>query len=739
MKIKKLIPFLLSCLLVLETPFVSHAASFTSASDLTAETATQTENDFKITLNHTAENLYIGGTLQLTPTVSGYDTAGTPPQVTWTSNYPNIVSVSEQGLVTAHQTGNAVITASAVLNEAGESYTVSSTCQITVLAPSLKLPAKKTIYLKCPETLNAVAAPAGTITWKSSDKKVASVNSKGKLTPRKLGTTTITASYNGLKKTCKVTVKKSSVKLDTEKVYVIAENSYILNTKAFPASRLSYRSSNSKVAKVAKDGTITGIRPGTVTITASVPGAKKTCKVTVLKNKYKLNHSSQTLIVGGSTNIYMSNIPVSDRVSYDLSDDTVAKLSTTGNICKVKAHHTGTTILTASYSFLKEGQYVNCKQSCTINVSDFGIVQQEESIAAGTTQTLTLRPADKSGATITGTSWTSSNPEVATVDPQSGKVNGKKYGSTKIVAAVSYSDGTATQYATQLKVSQPKLKSKRTVISVGHSQKVSMSGLTSFSDVSWKLKKKSLAAVSPDGTILAGNKTGKTTLTIKVDGKTIKQTVIVTNPKLTSSFVALAPNGTSKIPLSGTSSYSRITYKSRKTSIATVSKTGVITAHKYGTAKISVAVDGNRFTFEVNVAPQRAIDACNTGYSIMYSSTYSQPRRMSTGYYDCSSLVFRSYGCDTRLLGGIPSWAPTAAAMASYLERSGKIIAYRNINVSKLRPGDLLFFGDDSSPNGRYRNIYHVSMFYGGGYRLEKPLRPYYPDSDLVMIARPIN
>lgn len=119
--------------------------------------------------------------------------------------------------------------------------------------------------------------------------------------------------------------------------------------------------------------------------------------------------------------------------------------------------------------------------------------------------------------------------------------------------------------------------------------------------------------------------------------------------------------------------------------MATVSKSGVITAHKYGTAKISITADGNRFTFEVNVAPQRAIDACKTGYGIMYSSSYSQARRMTTGYYDCSSLVFRSYGCDTRLLGGISSWAPTAAAMASYMERTGKVISYRGVNVSKLR------------------------------------------------------
>ena len=122
----------------------------------------------------------------------------------------------------------------------------------------------------------------------------------------------------------------------------------------------------------------------------------------------------------------------------------------------------------------------------------------------------------------------------------------------------------------------------------------------------------------------------------------------------------------------------------------------------------------------------------------MYSSTYSQARRMENGYYDCSSLVFRAYGRDTGLLGGIPSYAPSAAAMAYYLERTGKGISQQGLDASQLLPGDLIFYGSASSPNGRYKNIYHVSMYYGDGYRLENPLRYYYPDSNIVLIARPV-
>lgn len=842
MKIKKLITFALSCLLILETPFISQAAELSETEAPTVEASsledtdtqkeiysqdgvtiepensaqaesTQTTTKLTVSLNQSAASLTAGSTLQLKSTVSGYDTSVTDNQlqISWSSDKQNIASVSSQGLVSAHKSGKAVITANAVLKSAGRTYTASSsctvtvankinlnkkkltlytcqtstlsattapsgtvkwhssnksvvtvsqqgklkpkktgtatitatangvsdTCKVTIKEPSLELERDKRAYVKNPVELHVQVAPKGNITWKSSDKTIAEVNDKGKITPKKKGTVTITATCHGLKKSCKVTVKNPSVRMSTEKVILFAESEHALNASAHPSSKLTYRSSNPKVAKVSRDGKIIGVRSGTATITASVPGAKVSCEVTVLRNSHKLSRSSQTLMKGGSTTIYMSDTSAQDNFSFELSNPSIAKLKVDGNACKITAREIGKTTLNAYYTTYIDGQPVTCKQTCSIKVIGAGIVQQQAAVAVGAHKSLTLEHVEKSGVKITGTEWTSSNPSIASVNRHTGNVTGLKYGSAKITAVISYSDGTAKEYITSLKVSQPKANNKTTVVSLGHSQKVGLSGLTSYSNTTWKLKKKSLASITPDGTITAGKKTGKTTLTIKADGKTIKHTIIVTNPSLKTSSTLLAPKKTTKIKLSGVCAQSKITYHSMKKSIATVSKTGVVKGNKCGTAKISVRADGNSFTFQVQVVPQRAIDACKTGYNIMYSSSYSQARRMSSGYYDCSSLVFRSYGCDTGLLGGIPSWAPTAAAMASYMERTGKVISYRGLNVSKLQPGDLIFYKAPYS-NGRYKNIYHVSMYYGDGYRLEKPLRPYYPERNIVMIARPV-
>ncbi|MCI8300155.1 MAG: hypothetical protein HFI69_07370 [Lachnospiraceae bacterium] len=816
MKCKKLIPLLLSCLMLLETPISVQAASFSSGSQISEDPSSDEQNvqtSLKVNLNHNTYNLNALSTLQLTAAILSDDktSLSAPAKITWSSSQEDVASVSDQGLVKAHQAGTAVITATASVTTEQGAFTgtaactitvantltlseseltvyigqprqltavaapagaitwtssdsetvqispegiitpkqtgtavitaaangVSASCTVTVKKASLSLPKSKTLYINNPLTLKADAQPKNTIKWKSSNKKIAAVNSSGKVTPKKTGKVTITATCNGLKKSCKITVKKPSVQMNTEEITIFADSDYALKAKAHPAGSLSYRTSDKKVVSVSKKGKILGLHTGTATITASVPGAKKSCKVTVIKNDFKLNRNSQTLMKGCSSDIYLSNVSADTSVSFDLSDDSIADLSVSGNSCQITARKTGTATLTARYNIYKNNQWISGEQSCAIKVVGSGIVEQQASIAVKTRQKLSLKNVDRPDAEIVNTVWNSSDPKTVSVHPNTGSVTGKRTGSATITAVVSYSDETSKEYKTTVNVSNPRTKYSRTVVTLGHTQKIALSGLSPSSTVTWKPGKKSLVSIGQDGTVSAGYTTGKSTVTIEVDGKTIRHTVHVTNPKLTTSSAKLAPGKTTKIKLSGVSSQSQIRYRSKKKSVATVSRSGVVTAHSGGNTDIIVTVDGNVFKFQVSVASQRAINACKTGYNIMYSSRYSQARRMSSGYYDCSSLVFRAYGCDTALLGGIPSWAPTAASMAAHMEKTGKVIAYRGISASSLRPGDLLFYRSSYS-NGRYKNIYHVSMYYGGGYRLEKPLRYYYPQSSLVMVARPV-
>lgn len=676
-----------------------------------------------ISLNKSSLTLYIGKakTLKVSTAAQG--------AVTWASSDPEVAAVDQAGRITALKAGTTQVTATA--------DGVEAACKVVVKKTELKLESKATAYLNSTLTLKAIAAPAGTVTWKSSNTKVAEVTSKGKVKPIKTGTVTITAACNGLKKQCKVTVKKSSVKLNTQETVLFEKNKCRLKAAATPVKELEWVSSNDKIAKVDKNGTIVGLKAGKAKITAVVPGAKATCEVQVISNNYKLNRSSERLMRGKNTVLYLKNVSEQDSVSFSLSDDSkgVAKISASGNECKVTAKKAGEATLKATYKVMVNGQWVKGQSECAIEVIDSGIVQQQAAVAVKAKKSLTLKNIEKEGNAIARTDWASSAPNIVQVSDK-GVLTGKKEGSANVTATVSYADGTVEEYRTSVRVSKPEVASKTTVLSLGKSKKVKVEGLNAYSTVEWKAADSSLASVDQDGLVTAGNTAGKTELVIVADGKTIKEKLVITNPQLKSEDAMLATGKTKKMPIKGASSKSKITYTSKNESIATVSKNGVIKGKSSGKTKIVAKVDGVRLVFQVRVVNKRALSACAKGLKIINSSRYSQARRMSKGYYDCSALVFRAYGCDAGLLGGMTSWAPTAAAMAAHLESTGKVISYGGVDASKLLPGDLIFYS--SGRNGRYRNIYHVSMYYGNGYRLEKPLRAYNRWGNIAMIARPL-
>jgi len=681
-----------------------------------------------IKLNKSSVSVYKGYTTTIKAT------AYPQTQVTYTSSNKKIATVDSNGKITGIKAGEATITAKA--------NGVTAVCVVTVKNPSIKLSKTKlTVYVGYPVTLTAKTYPTSNAKYVSSKKAIATVDSNGKITAKKAGTATITVSANGVKQTCTITVKNPSIKLMESNLIIFENNSYKLSATAYPAKTMKWKTSSSKIATVDQNGIIIGKKAGEAKITVSFGKVSKTCKVTVLKNNYTLNKKSKTLMKGSSIKLYMNNIDseANGYTTYSVvesSGDNIVSLTNENNICTVKGLKKGKVTINATYYYYHGGALVACTNSAVIKVTDEGIVQQQSSIAAKTKKQLSLKGINKKGVQVTKTVWKSSNTKVATVNKTSGLVTGKTRGSAKITATVYYSDKTTASYQTGLKVSTPKMKQKTKLVSVGTSYKISLSGLTNYSNVTWKSKKKSVAAVTVDGRVTTTEKTGTATITATVDGQTLTQQIHVTNPQLTEYYKPIAVGSKTKIQLTGTTKKSKITYKSQNKGIATVTSKGVVKATGQGYTVIEITADGKKLYFEVNVGSKKAISAIHKAKEIMYSSTYSQPYRMSQGYYDCSSLTFRAYQPNaTGLLGGGNAWAPTAAAQAQYLESRGKVVALGPVDVTQLQPGDLLFFS--GSYNGRYKNINHVSMYYGGGLRIEKPMRVYYPLNNLVLVARP--
>ena len=114
---------------------------------------------------------------------------------------------------------------------------------------------------------------------------------------------------------------------------------------------------------------------------------------------------------------------------------------------------------------------------------------------------------------------------------------------------------------------------------------------------------------------------------------------------------------------------------------------------------------------------------------------YSQAKRDSGDYYDCSSLAYyawRSAGVSIMYEG-----SNTAAS-------EGKLCYDNNllVNYDEMQPGDLIFYSYDR--NGRFMNITHVAIYVGNGKvveaanaRLGVVYRPVQGRSSIVFIGRP--
>lgn len=118
----------------------------------------------------------------------------------------------------------------------------------------------------------------GKITWSSSNEAVATVGSKGKVKALSAGKATITAKNNGIKYTCKITVKEPFMAI-TEKELLKGETVKLALTGD---TAVSYISDDTVVATVNKYGKVTAKAAGTATITVEGKSGKTyTCIVTV--------------------------------------------------------------------------------------------------------------------------------------------------------------------------------------------------------------------------------------------------------------------------------------------------------------------------------------------------------------------------------------------------------------------------------------------------------------------------
>lgn len=188
------------------------------------------------------------------------------------------------------RTATAVQTGSEIWGcECGQTITKSipklkATGKVTASRVTLQI--KKSVTLR----VTKLAAGDSVKSWSSKNKKIATVTRKGKVTAKKAGKTKLIVTLasgkkltvelkvtKGIVKTTKLKINKKSLTLKKNKKYSLKSTVTPFNSQ----EKVTYQSSNKKVAAVNSKGVVKGIKRGTAVITVRSGKKKVTCKVRV--------------------------------------------------------------------------------------------------------------------------------------------------------------------------------------------------------------------------------------------------------------------------------------------------------------------------------------------------------------------------------------------------------------------------------------------------------------------------
>ncbi len=587
-----------------------------------------------------AITVYKGETRKLTAKVSP---ASAPQGVIWgTSSNSSVVDIDSKGNIIAKAGGTATITVKTAEKGYGGRQLVA-VCEITVKVKptSVKISGSTAaIYPREKKQLTATVYPSDvsdkTVIWSSSNEKVATVDSKGLVTATGNGTAVITAktaSDANIKATFSVKVNK---KIQVQAIYLNYDEttrnvgtSFKLVHSVSPAKatypEVTWISSNSKIAKVDKNGRVTALKPGTVVITCKSvdnPGVNAGCivNVTIKTKGVELPTSKLTLYVGATKTLKAEVLPsdaTNKKVTWSSSNKKVATVSKSG---KITAKNPGTAIIKVK---TKSGGYTDtCKVTVKryVALKSFKLNKSSVTINDGKTYTLKaiFSPSNASNKDLV---WKSSNTEVATVSSK-GVVKGIKPG-TATISCKSKQTGKTVKCTVKIKkVKVKKVLFGEKMYTVKHNGTLQLKAHISPANatnkkIKWASSHPDFVKVNSKGkvtgvrlgkvaTITATSVDGKIVASCRVKVQEIKITAFKLNKKTATTYtggtVTVSPVFTPANP-----SNKKVTWSSSDEAVAKVSATGVVTGIKKGTAVITCVTDDGKFRADCTVVINQSV------------------------------------------------------------------------------------------------------------------------------------
>lgn len=314
-----------------------------------------------------------------------------------------------------------------------DKYTTSVGNTLTVSAKALPEDASNTaVTYKFKESTDIATITAnGKITAKKSGTAIILATSRSNSEVIAEATLTITPGFTISYRAAGITVDAG--KTATNPLTILYDENAdqsVLNTN------MSYTSSNPTVVRANANGSVTGLKPGTATITATAEDGGQTAsyKVTVKQpaTSVKVNKKSITLNINNkktkTAKISASLLPSNstDSITYTSKNPKIAKVDKNG---KVTALKTGKTTITVKATSGKS-------QTVTVNVTSPATkvkIKGKAKLTMTTGAKKTLKATVTPKKSTDKVKWSSSKKKIATVS-QKGVVTAKKKGTVTITA-----------------------------------------------------------------------------------------------------------------------------------------------------------------------------------------------------------------------------------------------------------------------------------------------------------------
>lgn len=260
-------------------------------------------------------------------------------------------------------------------------------------------------------------------TFKSSDSKIASVNTYGKITAKKSGKVQITARINGAEATCYVSIKPTTISVSDYKSEIERGEKIQLKVTTSNKSSATFRSNRSSVATVNEKGMVVGKKPGEAIITIKADDTIITKTIIVCQPTVKLNTESISLFRREKAKI-VPTISSTAKATYRSNKKSVAVVDENGSVTAIK---NGTAIITVKVDGVEKLCEVEVKKpDISLNVMDL-------SLSMGETYKMEATVSSKNKVT-----WSTSNQNVLNID-STGKITPLKKGKAYVYAS---EDGT---------------------------------------------------------------------------------------------------------------------------------------------------------------------------------------------------------------------------------------------------------------------------------------------------------